>query len=436
MQTDDSTGENWDSEAAGRGGGSRLPWAIIIALSLGMLVYGIAESYGPVTTVSNILPQNLAFLAYSLPFIAGGFGALLSGWMADSLGRRNSFVVTAALIVVGIALYLMYSNPAWSKFPELLVASFVFVGMAAIGLESPVLTMLAEAVPAKWRGNLLVVVQNFGNLGVALTFIPALMGLSGGTDTLAIAILLLAPLAALVVALIAVGESVPWSAVSGKANVDVESAWRSVDGGAKPVEPTANMWLRLLVLILLGIAQDVAFVYITYGVAYAYFSQEVASLVPVVGGFTMVIVGVIFGIFFVEKIGRRALAVLSFGLQAAFWAALWAFVASTGSTAGLPLLALMTIQFLPLELTWASRAVLEPELFPTRARGRLVSAVRAIVWIVSGVITGLLILYSPPFNVAASAVIAVLLASVAAALVWFFKGFETGGRSLAGHDVL
>ncbi|PMP93972.1 MAG: MFS transporter [Nitrososphaera sp.] len=421
-------------------GSSRLPWAIIAALSLGMLVYGVGESFAPATAVGNLLPSNMTFLAYSLPYIAGGFGALLSGWMADALGRRNSFIVTAALIVIGVVLYEVYTKLyevyTGGLVTGLLIASFVLLGMAAIGLESPVLAMLAEAIPARWRGNLLVIVQNFGNLGVAITFIPVLMGLTGLADMVTVSLLFIAPLAGLIIALIAAGESIPWSAVSGKSKMDVKSAWQSIDGEAKPVEPSTGLWLRLLVLIVLGIAQDVAFVYITYGVTYSYFSQDIASLVPIVGGLTMVVVGIIFGMFFVERIKRKALAVLSFGMQAAFWAILWAFVASTGSTAGLLLLALMTIQFLPVELTWASRAVLEPELFPTRTRGRLISAVRTVVWIVTGIITGVLTFYLPPFNVAATSVFAIFLISVITAGIWWSKGFETSGKSLSGHDVL
>jgi len=418
---------------------SRIPWAIITALSLGMLVYGVAESYGPVSAISGVLPSSLAFLAYSLPFVAGGFGALLAGWMADSMGRRNSFIVTAALIVVGVALYLVYS--LWAQMLGLLIASFVLVGMAAIGLESPILAMLAEAVPARWRGNLLVIVQNFGNLGVAITFIPFFLGLAGLMNTVAITMLFIAPLAALIVALLAVRESLPWSAISGRAGMDVESAWREIDGGAEPVEPRGGLWLRLLLLVVLGISQDVGFVYITYGVAYSYFSQVVvkgvpiAGMVPIIGGLAMVIVGIVFGILFVERMRRKTLAVLSFGMQLALWMVLWAYYAATGSTAGLILLAIMTVQFLPVELTWASRAVLEPELFPTRTRGRLISVVRAVVWITAGAITGVLTLVKLPFNVAAASVAAIFALSTMLAGVWWFEGFETSGRSLSGHDV-
>ena len=81
--------------ASPQGSSSRIPWAIIVALSLGMLISGVAESYGPVSAISGVLPSSLAFLGYSLPGLAGGFGALLAGWMADSMGRRNSFIVTA-----------------------------------------------------------------------------------------------------------------------------------------------------------------------------------------------------------------------------------------------------------------------------------------------------------------------------------------------------
>jgi MFS family permease len=317
----------------------------------------------------------------------------------------------------------------------LLIASFVLVGMAAIGLESPILAMLAEAVPARWRGNLLVIVQNFGNLGVAITFIPFFLGLAGLMNTVAITMLFIAPLAALIVALLAVRESLPWSAISGRAGMDVESAWREIDGGAEPVEPRGGLWLRLLLLVVLGISQDVGFVYITYGVAYSYFSQGVAEVVPIIGGLAMVIVGIVFGILFVERMRRKTLAVLSFGMQLALWMVLWAYYAATGSTAGLILLAIMTVQFLPVELTWASRAVLEPELFPTRTRGRLISVVRAVVWITAGAITGVLTLVVPPFNVAAASVAAIFALSTMLAGVWWFWGFETSGRSLSGHDV-
>ncbi|MFP3231956.1 MAG: MFS transporter, partial [Acidilobus sp.] len=68
---------------------SRSNWLAFVALSLGMIVYGLAESYGPVSVASNVVPSSLSWLGYSMPYIFGGVGALVAGVIADSLGRRK-----------------------------------------------------------------------------------------------------------------------------------------------------------------------------------------------------------------------------------------------------------------------------------------------------------------------------------------------------------
>lgn len=87
---------------------AKFPWGAIIALAMGMLVYGVAESYGPVAAISGVIPSSYAFLGLSLPYVAGGFGALLSGYLTDAVGgRRNSFMLTAAMILAGIIIYVL-----------------------------------------------------------------------------------------------------------------------------------------------------------------------------------------------------------------------------------------------------------------------------------------------------------------------------------------
>ncbi|MEM0128401.1 MAG: MFS transporter, partial [Thermoplasmatales archaeon] len=156
-----------------RPGNPHFPWAVFVALAMGMLVYGVAESYGPVSAIGGVLPSNYAFLGLSLPYIAGGVGALFSGALADRIGRKGSFMITTAMILLGIIIFYF-----WSKSLYALIVSFILIGMAAIGLETPVLSMIAEAVPARLRGRSLVIVQNFGNVGVAITFIPLFLHLS------------------------------------------------------------------------------------------------------------------------------------------------------------------------------------------------------------------------------------------------------------------
>jgi len=417
----------------------RIPWLAITALAMGMLVYGVAESYGPVATISSLVPQKYYFIGLSLSFIAGGFGALLAGFLTDRMGRRNSFLLVAGMILIGIAIFLLAPTNIYA-----LVVSFILVGMAAIGLETPILTAIAEVVPAKWRGNLEVLVQNFGNLGVAIVFIPVLLGFSAAQAETAYALLFAAPLLAMLLGYWGVKESIPWSAVKGKASVGVEKAWQMVDQQAvERVTPKAGLGFRILMITIIGIAQDVAFTWITYDVGYLYFTQY-SSLIPLVGGLTMVVVGVLFGVFFAHRLSRKSAALIAYGSLVVLWGALWGYVAVTGSFGGFVLLTIITLLFLPTELTWGVRAMLEPELFPTGKRGTLISAVRAMVWIAAGVITLLLSVFYLPstaaetmsmFDVSSAIVMAVFVLALVLSFAWYMKGYETAAKSLSGYDV-
>ncbi|MEM1995690.1 MAG: MFS transporter [Thermoplasmatales archaeon] len=405
------------------------PWAVFVALAMGMLVYGVAESYGPVSAIGGVIPPKYAFLGLSLPYIAGGVGALMSGALADKIGRKGSFMITTGMILVGIIIY--YLRPA-SLIP--LIVSFILIGMAAIGLETPVLSMISEAVPARLRGRSLVIVQNFGNIGVAVTFIPLFLHVSAGIAQTAIALLFIAPLIALVVAWAFVSESAPWRAVSGLANMDVEDAWQIQDGNADVVKPSIGIPTRFLILIIIGIAQDVAFVYFSYGVGYSYFQYGLASTIPVIGGLTMAIVGVLFGLAFAERVSRKKFTMFSYGILVGFWAVLMGFEIVTGYTTGLLLTAIMTILFIPGELTWAARGMLEPELFPTKRRGVYMSIVRFSVWVGAGIIIALLTFRTMPFIITSSIVMLIFILSLSMTALWYVRGFETRSMSLAGLD--
>ncbi len=432
------------SEPNNSGGksGMKYPWAVFVALAMGMLVYGVAESYGPVFAIGGIIPHQYAYLGLSLPYIAGGVGALLSGGLADRIGRKGSFIITSAMIVVGIAVYLLGQLAPTTSTGYLLalIISFILIGMAAIGLETPILSMMAEAVPAQSRGKSLVIVQNFGNIGVGITFIPLLLGFSRAANDTALILLFFAPLVAIAISWKFVSESAPWTATRGGAKSDIEDAWVGQDGKAEKVKVSIGLPMRFLILILIGVAQDVAFVYFSYGVGYDYFygtNGALAATIPLVGGLTMALVGVVVGLLFVDKVSRKSFTIFSYGILVGFWAILWAYVAITGTTTGLLLLGIMTLLFIPGEITWAARGMLEPELFPTLKRGTYVSVVRFTVWVSAGIITGLLTWLSEngfSFNASAAIVMVVFVVSLAMTILWQKKGFETKSMSLAGLD--
>jgi len=426
-------------------GSKGLPWSAFAALSLGMMVYGLAESYGPVTYASG-LTKN-AWLSYGLPFVFGGIGALLAGYLSDRLGRRRAFILTGGLLLLGLLLYIpVYLNWTSSALGQaLLVASIAIVGMTAIGLETPILAAIAEGADPQGRSKMLVLAQNFGNLGVALAFVPLVLlhGQAAQTVQVETALLLmyLAPTVALIIAFLRAFESLPWIAAR-TGTIDVKEAWKQVDGGAAPVQPTAGLGARFATLLTIGIAQDVAFVYVTYGAASFFTSTfsglSASSLAPMVGGFVMTIVGVLTGLFIAHRVERRPFALLSFALQAVFWAALAVAAYLTGFTMSWLMLALFVLNFVTVELTWASRALLEPELFPTKVRGLYISLVRMSVWVITGVITGLMTNLNPlatDFTAAALVMGLVAVAGAAGAAFWRFYGFETANRSLVGLDL-
>jgi len=418
---------------------SRIPWLAVFALAMGMLVYGVAESYGPVAAITSLIPSNLYYLGLSLGFIAGGFGALLAGYLTDNLGRRNSFLVVAVMIIIGIGIYLAAPTNAAA-----IIISFVLVGMAAIGMETPILTAISESISAKYRGNILIVVQNFGNIGIALVFIPALIGLSAAQDSFAYALLFIAPLIALIIGYFSVKETLPWESATGKAAVNVQEAWKNVDGEAvEHAIPTVGIPLRWIIIAIIGIVQDVSFIWITYDIGFLYFT-EYAVVIPIIASITAITIGMIFAIFFVNRISRKNAALLASGSLLILWLIFWAYVDLTGSTSGLLLLALIASLYFGSELMWGVRAMLEPEVFPTARRGTYISLARATVWIVAGVITLILSLYLFPttsaqfipfFNISSAVVAIVFLLGLIASIVWFYKGFETSKKSLSGIDL-
>lgn len=350
------------------------PWAAFVALSLGMIVFGLAESYGPLSALTEVIPSNLAWLGFTLPYLFGGIGALLAGYIADALGRKLAFILSSGLVLLGMILYL----PIWLNFvlgimrTVILLVSIAIVGMAAIGLESPVLAMISESVNSQYRSKLLVIGPNFGNLGVALAYVPLLIfGINSAIAAsanyeLALILMYIAPTIGLILAWLKASETLPWRAVKKQSNV--EEAWKKIDNTSETVNPNTGLRFRFLTLILIGIVQDVAFVYITYGASFA-------------------------------------------------------------------ILSMFTLLMVPVELTWASRALLEPELFPTNRRGLYVSLVRFVVWVSSAIIAGLLILIPLPFAIGAASMLIIALIGVGGTIAWYYKGFETGNKNLLGLDL-
>jgi putative MFS transporter len=108
---------------------------------------GMTREYG----ISNETAGYLALVA----LIGTTFGSVLWGRMADSLGRRAA-ILLSALMFIGTAICGAMPAFAWN------LAMCFLMGAAAGGLLPIAFTLMAETIPAKHRGWLLVALGGVG----------------------------------------------------------------------------------------------------------------------------------------------------------------------------------------------------------------------------------------------------------------------------------
>lgn len=126
---------------------------------------------------------------YLAVLIAGSFvGYLLGAWLADRIGRRPLFIISAIAAIVLVLIYttLPFSNTVmlWLGFPLGVASSAYFSGMGAF---------FTELFPTRLRGSGQGFAYNFGR-GIGALF-PTLVGYLSGTVALSTAIAVFAVIA-------------------------------------------------------------------------------------------------------------------------------------------------------------------------------------------------------------------------------------------------
>ena len=126
---------------------------------------------------------------YLAVLISGSFvGYLLGAWLADRIGRRPLFILSAITAIVLVLVYttLPFSNTVmlWLGFPLGVASSAYFSGMGAF---------FTELFPTRLRGSGQGFAYNFGR-GIGALF-PTLVGYLSGTVALSTAIAFFAVIA-------------------------------------------------------------------------------------------------------------------------------------------------------------------------------------------------------------------------------------------------
>ncbi len=141
----------------------RLPWSrfhtrLVTALGVAWILDGleitIASNVGPDLTLHNTLnltAGQVGDIAWWY-LIGEVIGALFFGQLSDKLGRRNLFMITLGVYLVGSG--LTAATPAGGQWVYFLFATRILAGMGIGGEYAAINSAIDEMIPARFRGRI------------------------------------------------------------------------------------------------------------------------------------------------------------------------------------------------------------------------------------------------------------------------------------------
>ncbi|PVU71742.1 MFS transporter [Vulcanisaeta sp. SCGC AB-777_J10] len=434
---------------------SGIHYVMFLSYSLTFLIWGFVTTSGVMTLdyFSKYIPRFLVPISAAMGPLFLMVGNTLMGRLADIVGRRGIYVFTISLYtigLVGMALSLFFINtmPVEIAFTVFLI-SYILAEVGVGGEEPPALAATTELMPPNRRGSMLVLITNFDNVGAALAALILFLSLLWSTPISATwtmigtAILIIA--VAVVIRLVT-PESVRWLMVKGREDVARRIAeekglmYAISDYRSKANVRFPPVWFRALVLSLMGFSQLATYGLMAYYIIYLptlpFSSNEVLAaqvlLWANVGASLAGLVGLV-----VDNIRRKMFTLLSYigGLLTMIPIFLVYGLMSTSSIAS-SLSIFYILLFLNMvfsEFGWAVRALLEPELFPTRVRSTWIGIVRLISWTVYVILIYYLLATASTFTYLLSNVL-LYIVGTAAALAWYIWGVETRGLPVSILD--
>lgn len=123
------------------------------------------------SSVNETTSFVLALLAFAAGFAVRPFGAVVFGFFGDLLGRKNTFLVTLALM--GVATFCVGLLPTYRQIgaaaPWILVALRMLQGLSVGGVYGGAATYVAEHVDPQRRGFFTSWIQITATVGMALS---------------------------------------------------------------------------------------------------------------------------------------------------------------------------------------------------------------------------------------------------------------------------
>src|SRR6204780_500141 len=146
----------------------RLPWSrfhthLVVALGVAWILDGleitIASNVGADLTQKAALNMSAGAVADIATWYLIGevIGALFFGRLSDKLGRRNLFMVTLGVYLIGSV--MTAGTPAGGHWFLFLSASRILAGAGIGGEYAAINSAIEEMIPAKYRGRVDIAVN-------------------------------------------------------------------------------------------------------------------------------------------------------------------------------------------------------------------------------------------------------------------------------------
>jgi MFS family permease len=241
----------------------RLPWSkfhtrMVVALGVAWILDGleitVASSVaGLLSEESTLGMSSTAVGAIATWYLIGEvIGALLFGRLSDKMGRRNLFMLTLGIYLVGSGLTALTlgSGTGWVIF---LYATRIIAGMGIGGEYAAINSAIDEMIPARYRGRVDIGVNGTYWAGAFLGTIGTLLVLGNLPESVAWRLgFLLGPVLGLVILLVRrnLPESPRWQIMHGRAEeaeksiAYIENEVKATGVTLEPIDESQGMEIR------------------------------------------------------------------------------------------------------------------------------------------------------------------------------------------------
>jgi MFS family permease len=227
--------------------------ALGVAWILDGLEITIASNVGPDLTLNGTLHMSASAVADIATWYLIGevIGALFFGQLSDKLGRKNLFMITLGVYLIGSG--LTAATPKGGYWFIFLYATRVIAGMGIGGEYAAINSAIDEMIPARYRGRVDLAVNGTYWAGAFLGTIVTLFALNHVTATLGWRVAyLVGPVLALVIILVRrnLPESPRWQIMHGRDKeaeatiAEIEADVTATKGELPPVDPAKELEIR------------------------------------------------------------------------------------------------------------------------------------------------------------------------------------------------